>query len=397
MGIGDWGLGIGDWGSEPKLAIDLQNLDDHVTNFKLLMNSLQKLIKENGENQKIIDNFNNFFDVKKIIEKDENTLLNLAKLLLFTTSLSSEKENHMSILSSIDNNFQNEFIFSCQFIQLKGISDITTINLNKNNNSDKNILINEISFFLSGGDFLHKKIDILDETIIKNSEMYNSILDKTEKQMKELKQSKIDLETFNDQKTSEIEELKQKIEELINQLNNKNEENIQLKKALDEFKLKKENELSEYQKQIKDITDLKNQEIEMLNNKIQEIQNNQNEKASTLKQDFEKYKITSIQMNRELVERNDELKKQVENIPLLQEEIDKLKNYFENSETEKLKMQNEIFNYQEKYKEGEKIKSQLAEKITILEQKLNSEPYYAREILSKTLYDFSLKMMSENN
>ena len=372
-------------------------MDDHVTNFKLLMNSLQNLIKENGENQKIIDNFDNFFDVKKIIEKDENTLLNLAKLLLFTTSLSSEKENHMSILSSMDNNFKNEFIFSCQFVQLKGISDITTINLNKNNNSDKNILINEISFFLSGGDFLHKKIDILDETIIKNSEMYNSILDKTEKQMKELKQSKIDLETFNDQKTSEIEELKQKIEELINQLNNKNEENIQLKKALDEFKLKKENELSEYQKQIKDITDLKNQEIEMLNNKIQEIQNNQNEKTSTLKQDFEKYKITSIQMNRELVERNDELKKQVENIPLLQEEIDKLKNYFENSETEKLKMQNEIFNYQEKYKEGEKIKSQLAEKITILEQKLNSEPYYAREILSKTLYDFSLKMMSENN
>ena len=43
------------------------------------MNSLQNLIKENGENQKIIDNFNNFFDVKKIIEKDENTLLNLAK------------------------------------------------------------------------------------------------------------------------------------------------------------------------------------------------------------------------------------------------------------------------------------------------------------------------------
>ena len=81
-------------------------MDEHVTNFKLLMNSLQNLIKENGENQKIIDNFDNFFDVKKIIEKDENTLLNLAKLLLFITSLSSEKENHMSILSSMDNNFR---------------------------------------------------------------------------------------------------------------------------------------------------------------------------------------------------------------------------------------------------------------------------------------------------
>ena len=37
------------------------------------------------------------------------------------------------------------------------------------------------------------------------------------------------------------------------------------------------------------------------------------------------------------------------------------------------------------------------EKINNMNQKFNSDPYYAREIMSKTLYDFALKMMSENN
>ena len=81
--------------------------------------------------------------------------------------------------------------------------------------NERNVQVNEISFFLSGGDFLHKKIEILDDTIIKNSEMYNSILDKREQQMAELKQSQMDLEAFNEQKDSEIEELKRKLEELL--------------------------------------------------------------------------------------------------------------------------------------------------------------------------------------
>ena len=39
----------------------------------------------------------------------------------------------------------------------------------------------------------------------------------------------------------------------------------------------------------------------------------------------------------------------------------------------------------------------MSEKINNLEQRLNSDPYYAREIMSKTLYDFAYKMMSDNN
>ena len=375
-------------------------MEDHKNNFKLIMNSLKNFIQKNCDNKNIIDNFDCFFDEDKIMKGDENTLLNVAKLLLFMTSFSSKKEKHLSILTSIDNNFQNEFVLSVQFFQIKNIKEINNIKIkdkNINLNNEKNIQVNEISFFLSGGDFLHKKIDILDETILKNSEMYNSILDKTEKQMAELKQSKIDLESFNDQKDIEISQLKQKLEELNSLLIKKDQENEQLKKELDNLKTQKEKENAEFQKQIKDITDLKDQEISMLNNQIKTEQNNSNEKKSILEQDFENYKITANKMNQELIQQNNELKNQVNNIPLLQQEIEKLKNYCNNSEIEKDKLKNEIIIYQEKLKNGEQINREMSEKINILEQKLNSDPYYAREIMSKTLYDFALKMMSENN
>ena len=151
------------------------------------------------------------------------------------------------------------------------------------------------------------------------------------------------------------------------------------------------------QKQIKDITDLKDQEITMLNNKIKAEQNNNNEKNTILEQDFEKYKITSSKMNQELKEQNDELKKQVNDIPILRQEIEKLKYYCNESEIEKQKLKNDILVYQQKLQNGENISREMSEKINYLEQKLNSDPYYARDIMSKTLYDFALKLMSENN
>ena len=48
--------------------------------------------------------------------------------------------------------------------------------------------------------------------------MYNSILDKKEKEMAFLKQSNLDLENFNDEKSSQINELKQKVDEQLSEL-----------------------------------------------------------------------------------------------------------------------------------------------------------------------------------
>ena len=360
----------------------ITNKEEHLENFTMIMKTVKDYLQQNFENKSIIDNFENFFDIDKIIKKDNVTLLNLAKLLLLMTSLSSKKEKLIPLLTSIDNNFQSDYILSCEFVQIKSAGMLL-----KNNfaNNDSTVQVSEISFELSGGDFLHKKIEILDETIIKNSEMYNSILNKLEKEMADLKQSKSDLENFNNEKASQIKELKQQLDEELSQLIKKNEEIIQLQKASDEYKSKKDKEMTQSQKQIKDLTDSKDQEIAQLKNKLASEQNKFNKQSQNIKfiqQENEELKQQLNKMNL-LRQENDQLKKQVENMNLLLQENNKLKNNYNDGEKEKGKMKNEI--------------SMCHEKINALEQKLNSDPYYAREIMSKTLYDFALKMMSEIN
>jgi DNA repair exonuclease SbcCD ATPase subunit len=379
------------------------------------MSTLKDYIQQNFDNKSIVENFENFFDVDKILKNDSLTLLNLAKLLLLMTSLSSKKETLLPLLTSIESSFQSDYILSCEFMHIKSAGMLMKNNFS---NSEGIVQVSEISLFLSGGDFLHKKIEILDETIIKNSEMYNNILDKLEKEKSDLKQSKIDLESFNDEKAAQIKELKQKLDEELSQLIKKNEEIIQLQKALDENKSKNDKELTQSQKQIKDITDLKDQEIAKLKEKIKSDQiklNKQAENISLLQQENNELKrqLESAPSSQE----NDELKKQVNNMNLVYQENAQLKQQLENmnllqQENEKLKNQMNNMNlvYQENTKlktyceDGEKEKGKMKndiimyqDKINVLEQKLNSDPYYAREIMSKTLYDFALKMMSENN
>ena len=379
------------------------------------MQTLKDYIQQNFDNKSIVENFENFFDVDKILNNDSLTLLNLAKLLLLMTSLSSKKETLLPLLTSIESSFQSDYILSCEFMHIKSVGMLM-----KNNfaNSEGIVQVSEISLFLSGGDFLHKKIEVLDETIIKNSEMYNNILDKLEKEKSDLKQSKIDLESFNEEKAAQIKELKQKLDEELSQLIKKNEEIIQLQKALDENKARNDKELTQSQKQIKDITDLKDQEISKLKEKIKSDQiklNKQAENLSLLQKE-------NNELKRQLEiapspQENDELKKQVNNMNLIYQENTQLKQQLENmnllqQENEKLKNQMNIMNlvYQENtkfktyYEDGEKEKGKMKndiimyqDKINVLEQKLNSDPYYAREIMSKTLYDFALKMMSEIN
>jgi len=378
------------------------------------MQTLKDYIQQNFDNKSIVENFENFFDVDKILNNDSLTLLNLAKLLLLMTSLSSKKETLLPLLTSIESSFQSDYILSCEFMHIKSAGMLMTNNFA---NSEGIVQVSEISLFLSGGDFLHKKIEILDETIIKNSEMYNNILDKLEKEKADLKQSKLDLESFNEEKAAQIKELKQKLDEELSQLIKKNEEIIQLQKSLDENKSRNDKELTQSQKQIKDITDLKDQEIAKLKEKIKSDQiklNKQAENLSLLQQENNELKrqLESAPSPQE----NDELKKQVNNMNLVYQENTQLKQQLENmnllqQENEKLKsqMNNMHLVYQENtkfktyYEDGEKEKGKMKndiimyqDKINVLEQKLNSDPYYAREIMSKTLYDFALKMMSEN-
>jgi chromosome segregation ATPase len=333
---------------------------------------------------------------------------------------------------------------------------------------DKNILpINEISFFLSGGDFLQKKINILEETIMKNSEMYNFVIDKYEKDLKDLKeemeninkQHKLEIENLTKEKDNtlnqlnnlnslknngqlEIEKLKQEInnhktkyEELLNtknilekesndyknkigsenmkknneilelkkkldeyniQLNKKGIENEQLKKTIDELKKLKEKEMIDFQKQIKDITFLKDQEIAMLNDRIKE-QSDMSDKSLILEKNFENYKINANKINNELMNQNNGLKRQVEEIPVLRQDIEKYKKMYEAIDEENVKIHAEFINLQDKFSAGAKYNHDLSQKIIVLERKLKSDPYFAKEIMSRTLYNFASTIMAENN
>ena len=415
-----------------------------------------------------------------------------------------EKEKGINF-SNMDKYIQNPYIKSdkpqtvivekktyCDFVKIgqegkpynTNTNKITTLNSiiksdnNKNiqpnilNNiiiTDKNMSpVSEISLFLSGGDFLHKKIDILEETLMKNSEMYNYVIDKYEKELKSLKEeienikikhkgeidslskekkeyenkinnlstlktdnqteiekmknelnnekikynellitkNKIekennDIKNLNNikinQKDKEIVELKKNLDELNKQLNKKDIENLQLKKNINELKEQKEKELSDFQKQIKDVTLLKDQEISMLNNKIKSEQNNQQLDRTQLEQNFENYKINSNKITNDLMNQNNILKRQVDEIPFLKQEVEKHKTLYENIDNESDKLHKDVIDYQDRLEVGGKINQELNQKVEALERKLNSDPYFAKEIMSKTLYNFALKIMTEGN
>ena len=384
-----------------------------------------------------------------------------------------DKQNLQNIISDKPQAVIVEKKTYCNIVKLgqEGDKDgkITSITNMNNNNTNTNLSqVNEIALFLSGGDFLHKKIDILEETLMKNSEMYNYVIDKYEKDLKILKEElenlkikhkeeidkltkekdeyinqvndlsslkndnrneidkiknelnsekmkynellniKINLEkeknennNFNnaqiEQKDKEILDLKKNIDELNRRLNKADIENSELKKTVEELRKQKEKEMNDYQKQIKDVTFLKDQEISMLNDKIKSEQNNINDKSLLLEKNFENYKINANKIHNDLMEQNNMLKSQVEEIPILREEVEKYKKLYENIDNENAKLHSDSMNFQDRLEMGGKLNMELKHKIEILEKKLNSDPYFAKEIMSRTLYNFALRIMNDNN
>ena len=204
--------------------------------------------------------------------------------------------------------------FSFEKITIKKINNNSSSkNTNVSNSSSYKFSVSGFRFYLSGGNLLHKKIDILDETILKNREMYQDIIGKLEK---------------------ENESLKQKIELL-----SKNKSGINS----EEF-IKFKNE--------------KNLEIENLKKMI-------NEKGITNNKEIEAMKIQKEQ-EKMLIKSNNE------------KNIVTIKNEYEKRISDLNKQINEYDN-----------------KLKIVENKLKSEPFLAKEIMSHTLYDFASAIMDE--
>lgn len=190
------------------------------------------------------------------------------------------------------------------------INDLSQKNTNVRN---YNFFVSGFNFYLSGGNLLHKKIDFLDETILKNREMYQNIISNLEKENESLKQ-RIEILSKNKSGISSEEFIKFKNEKCLEIEN--------LKKMLNE----------------KEIT--KNKEIEAMKFQI----------------DQEKM-IMNSNIDKNIVMIKNEYEKKISNL------------------------NNQINEYDNKLK--------------IAENKLKSDPYLAKEIISHTLYNFALAIMDE--
>ena len=217
-------------------------------------------------------------------------------------------------LKNISKNYKIEKTDSISFETIINnkhiINDLSQKNTNVRN---YNFFVSGFNFYLSGGNLLHKKIDFLDETILKNREMYQNIISNLEK---------------------ENESLKQRIEIL-----SKNKSGI----SSEEF-------------------------IKFKNEKCLEIENLKkmlNEKEITKKKEIEAMKF---QIDQEKMIMNSNIDK---NIVMIKNEYEKkISN-----------LNNQINEYDNKLK--------------IAENKLKSDPYLAKEIISHTLYNFALAIMDE--
>ena len=190
------------------------------------------------------------------------------------------------------------------------INDLSQKNTNVRN---YNFFVSGFNFYLSGGNLLHKRIDFLDETILKNREMYQNIISNLEKENESLKQ-RIEILSKNKSGISSEEFIKFKNEKCLEIEN--------LKKMLNE----------------KEIT--KNKEIEAMKFQI----------------DQEKM-IMNSNIDKNIVMIKNEYEKKISNL------------------------NNQINEYDNKLK--------------IAENKLKSDPYLAKEIISHTLYNFALAIMDE--
>ena len=211
-------------------------------------------------------------------------------------------------------------------------------NTNNSNNSSQNYSISKYFFNLWGGDFLHRKIDSLGETISKNKTMNEKVINDYENKIKNLEErlENIKLE-YNEKISQMIQNHRNEIEKLIN------EKTINFSDEIIRFKNEKNIEIENLRNLLNDKEGLKNKEIE-------------------------------------------EIKKQLNLEKANREKEAKLFNY------DRIKMKNE---YDKNINDLNNRIKDYDNKLKIAYNKLNSDPYYAREIMSKALYSFASKIMIE--
>ena len=158
---------------------------------------------------------------------------------------------------------------------------------------------------------------------------------------------------------------------------------------------------SKFQKKIKERTSLKEQEIQSLNNQIKNADTAKNTNM-LIQRDFENFKVNSNKITSDLMSQNNELKQQVSDlmqqvneIPQLKREIERLKIINDTQDKDKQLLLGENNKCKQALIQGKKGYDELLIKYHNVEKKLNSDPYFAKEIMSRTLYNFAFRIMSE--
>lgn len=209
-------------------------------------------------------------------------------------------------------------------------------NTNNSNNSSQNYSISKYSLDLSGGNFFQNKIDYLGETISKNRQIYEKIINDYEFQIKILKEKIKSLKYEHNEEISKIIKKQEfEIQKIIN------DKNINNSEELIRFRNEKNLEIQNLRNTINQKENMKNKEIEEIQNKLKE------EKVKREKE------VDLFNMDR--VKIVNEYDKKIKN---LNDKMTKCNNELETAKN-----------------------------------KLKSAPYFAREVISKTLFNFAAKIM----
>ena len=372
-----------------------------------------------------------FFNIQLIIEKEQKSLINLTKLLLCISSISSKKPENLKKISKLDLSlvklyYDSVYLYLIKNTEKKYSTSVNTIFTNslfdEEKNSDKKeieklkkiieekdsiikqykssaLLNHDISVIQTDQDFLAEDMtmmNFLDFDIKSNSKDYKIEKNSFSFEKLNIKQIFIDSLPTSSKNTNNSNSYSQNLS-ISKQFFNLSGGNFFHMKIEMNEKL-----IHDYENQIKNLKE----QIETINNKYNEkikqlTLNHENEIQKTSKK-----KGDSKKLNKFTTEKNIEIEN-LKNI-IIQNEHNKNKKIMELEDQlkeEKMNREKEI----EKFNSDRlKLKDEYDAKINelsckckdyeneliIAQNKLKSNPFVAREIMSKTLFNFASEIMN---
>lgn len=422
--------------------MDFEENNDESDNFSTLLMTLQNYFSIKIPAKRLTPNSEllSFFNIQSIINKDSKSLLNLSKLLLCISSFCSNKTENLKKISILDLSLVQAYYDSVHLFIIKNSEKRAPTN---NNNNKLNIFS---SIFEEDNNLKEKEIEKLKKIIEEKDSIISqykvndllkhdiSVIQPEQDFLgmgEEMTIMNLDFE-FNNSKNYKIEKNTSFSFEKINikkifmdsilipqkstNISNSSSQNYTISRFFLNFtggdgsdkRIKSlENTINQYEAIIKDLKE----KIESLSNKYNEeiaqiIKNQENEIQKIIHNKninnyeeimkFRNEKNMEIDNLRKLMNDKEKLtNQQIEDIRnQLNIEKDNRKRESELFNLDRVKMQNE---YERKIKDLNNIINNYDNNLKIANYKLNSDPYFAKEIMSKTLYNFASKIMINKN